>query len=188
MSRLPKSGRPGRPRRNQEPATPHIPGQPRRPRLKQLRDRGRAGRQVSAGAAALRVPRATQWAGDIRALPTASCTCPAALLAGGTRARGEARRRGGGAHAARLPFPPPHSPAGPAAAAARAQRRSQSRRVRVPSSGDAKDSGGRTPLHSAAAGSQRRETREGEPTAPAPSAGRGAADPPRPPPGERGRD
>lgn len=82
---------------------PYIPGQPRRPRLKQLSDRGRAGRQVSVGAAALRVPGATQWAGDIRALPTTSCTCPAALLAGGTRARGEARR----GRCSRRPPPPP---------------------------------------------------------------------------------
>lgn len=93
---------------------------------------------AAAAAAALPVPGARQSAGDIRALPAASCTCSGRAPG---RRDGRAWRRRGAVLAPPEPLspswppPPPHSPAGPAAATARAQRRSLAEpaaRERVP--------------------------------------------------------
>lgn len=131
------------------------------------RPRGRAGdtahldqpRRAGAAAARPGAPQSVDRVRALPALPAASCTCPAALRAGGTRARG------GGAHAAaaltcRTRRLRSAAFAQPQGARPHLGRRGGPRRTDpAPLRGR-----GRTPLGAA----------EGEPTAPAPRAGRGA--------------
>lgn len=94
-SQLPKSGRAERGGETGNRRPPHIPGRPRRPRLEQLRDRGRAGRQVSAERRGRRLPGPRGSAvGRATSAPSPPPPAPARPRsgAGGTRAPGEAPR------------------------------------------------------------------------------------------------